>query len=142
MLVRALHKICCSALTQTECGHNLSTPTIAAKGNSMRTASFLLVAFLMASAMLLVPVTASSHSGGTNAEGCHTNRSTGEYHCHTPKVPAPGAVTYCHVLDGQSRCGYARGTCADLVSQFGGTADNSRGSLSQHIRQTATCTKF
>lgn len=26
-----------------------------------------------------------AHSGGTNAEGCHTNRKTGEYHCHGGK---------------------------------------------------------
>ena len=25
---------------------------------------------------------ASSHSGGLNSQGCHTNRKTGEYHCH------------------------------------------------------------
>ena len=29
---------------------------------------------------------AFAHSGGLNAEGCHTNRKTGEYHCH--RVPA------------------------------------------------------
>ncbi|MFC1626425.1 YHYH domain-containing protein [Pseudomonadota bacterium] len=23
-----------------------------------------------------------THSGGTDAYGCHTNRKTGEYHCH------------------------------------------------------------
>ena len=23
-----------------------------------------------------------AHSGGLNAEGCHTNRKTGDYHCH------------------------------------------------------------
>jgi hypothetical protein len=23
-----------------------------------------------------------AHGGGLNAEGCHTNRKTGEYHCH------------------------------------------------------------
>jgi endonuclease G len=27
---------------------------------------------------------ASAHPGATNAEGCHTNRKTGEYHCHPP----------------------------------------------------------
>lgn len=26
-----------------------------------------------------------SHSGGTDKCGCHTNRKTGEYHCHTRK---------------------------------------------------------
>ena len=25
---------------------------------------------------------AVAHSGGLNAEGCHNNRKTGEYHCH------------------------------------------------------------
>jgi hypothetical protein len=27
---------------------------------------------------------ASAHPGTTNADGCHTNRKTGEYHCHQP----------------------------------------------------------
>lgn len=31
-----------------------------------------------------------SHSGGTNSSGCHTNHSTGDYHCHNAKrVVAP-----------------------------------------------------
>lgn len=33
-----------------------------------------------------------AHSGGTNADGCHTNRKTGEYHCHggsRSAAPAP-----------------------------------------------------
>ncbi|RYD47353.1 MAG: YHYH domain-containing protein [Sphingomonadales bacterium] len=25
------------------------------------------------------------HSGGTDANGCHMNHSTGVYHCHNPK---------------------------------------------------------
>lgn len=25
------------------------------------------------------------HSGGTDSNGCHTNHSTGEYHCHNRK---------------------------------------------------------
>lgn len=29
--------------------------------------------------------TAPQHSGGTDASGCHTNHSTGVYHCHKPK---------------------------------------------------------
>jgi methionine-rich copper-binding protein CopC len=33
------------------------------------------------------PATApnTTHSGGTDAQGCHTNHATGDYHCHTPK---------------------------------------------------------
>ncbi|MGN7611966.1 YHYH domain-containing protein [Magnetococcales bacterium HHB-1] len=29
--------------------------------------------------------TVSGHSGGLNKEGCHTKKSTGEYHCHSKK---------------------------------------------------------
>lgn len=29
--------------------------------------------------------TVSAHSGGTDSYGCHTNHSTGVYHCHNPK---------------------------------------------------------
>lgn len=32
-----------------------------------------------------------SHGGGLNAEGCHTNRKTGEYHCHRAPSIAPPA---------------------------------------------------
>ncbi|WP_371133041.1 excalibur calcium-binding domain-containing protein [Hydrogenophaga sp.] len=39
----------------------------------------------MASTILLtlaLPGAAWSHGGGLNAEGCHNNRKTGDYHCH------------------------------------------------------------
>lgn len=29
-----------------------------------------------------VPVTVAAHSGGTDKNGCHVNRKTGERHCH------------------------------------------------------------
>jgi hypothetical protein len=28
------------------------------------------------------PTVVSAHPGGLNAEGCHNNRKTGDYHCH------------------------------------------------------------
>lgn len=31
-----------------------------------------------------------SHSGGTDRCGCHYNRKTGEYHCHTRKQRGNG----------------------------------------------------
>jgi hypothetical protein len=35
---------------------------------------------------------AVAHGGGLNAEGCHHNRKTGDYHCHrAPTVVAPQA---------------------------------------------------
>lgn len=30
-------------------------------------------------------IAVDSHSGGTNADGCHNNRKTGDYHCHNQK---------------------------------------------------------
>ena len=46
-------------------------------------ALLLTVAALMAVATSLV----IAHSGGLDAYGCHTNRKTGDYHCH--RSPAP-----------------------------------------------------
>ena len=38
---------------------------------------------------LSVSTVAMSHGGGLNAEGCHNNRRTGDYHCHRAPVVAP-----------------------------------------------------
>lgn len=71
--------------------------------------------------LLALPLSdALGHSGGTNAAGCHTNRQTGDYHCHTPKAYVPDRTTYCHVVNGEYRCGYALSTCNSLVSRSGG----------------------
>lgn len=48
------------------------------------------------------------------------NHSTGGYHCHNAKTPDPNRVTYCHEVNGSSRCGYALRTCQDLVREYGG----------------------
>ena len=54
----------------------------------------------IAAILLVLPIyDAGSHSGGTNSAGCHTNHSTGDYHCHTPKASRPNQVTYCHVVN-------------------------------------------
>ncbi len=38
---------------------------------------------VLAVVILMVSVGVSiAHSGRTNSEGCHYNRTTGEYHCH------------------------------------------------------------
>lgn len=36
-------------------------------------------------AKILALKDAPKHSGGTDANGCHTNHKTGDYHCHKPK---------------------------------------------------------
>ncbi|WP_417475236.1 excalibur calcium-binding domain-containing protein [Luteimonas mephitis] len=43
--------------------------------------------------LLLVPSLAMSHSGGLNAEGCHTNRKTGDYHCHRAPAQARASAS-------------------------------------------------
>ena len=49
-----------------------------------------IAAYIMALGALSMSVMASAHSGGLNAEGCHNNRKTGDYHCHRGNsAPAP-----------------------------------------------------
>ena len=38
---------------------------------------------------------AFAHGGGLNAEGCHTNRKTGDYHCHRPPTQQVEIVDPC-----------------------------------------------
>lgn len=51
---------------------------------------------LCALVLLLASGLATGHSGGTDAQGCHTNRKTGDYHCHggkkTTAAAAPAAT--------------------------------------------------
>lgn len=44
---------------------------------------FKLTMLAVAALISCVPGGVSAHSGRTNAQGCHTNRSTGDYHCHS-----------------------------------------------------------
>lgn len=46
----------------------------------------------MVTALLLTSSAASGHGGGLNAEGCHNNRKTGEYHCHRGPKAGQGAT--------------------------------------------------
>jgi hypothetical protein len=40
-------------------------------------------------ALCLLAPAASAHGGGLDANGCHTNRKTGDYHCHRPQATPP-----------------------------------------------------
>lgn len=44
---------------------------------------------LTLSTIVLCTNQVSAHPGGTNAQGCHTNRKTGEYHCHNSGATTP-----------------------------------------------------
>jgi hypothetical protein len=80
-----------------------------------RGAALVLIAFLVSAGGQ-----ARSHGGGLNAEGCHTNRATGDYHCHrAPRAaqptspvqqlaPAPGNKS-------NRSCG-AKKTCGQMAS--------------------------
>lgn len=46
-----------------------------------------LIACVLAGGTELAP--AAAHPGGLNAEGCHTNRKTGDYHCHRSSGSSP-----------------------------------------------------
>jgi hypothetical protein len=46
------------------------------------------VAALVAAGLLFFGGTAYAHGGGLNAEGCHNNRKTGDYHCHRGSTEA------------------------------------------------------
>ena len=49
------------------------------------------IIILLAASALAAP--AFAHSGGLNAEGCHNNRKTGDYHCHRASRPSTPAST-------------------------------------------------
>ena len=39
-------------------------------------------------AAAFMSVGTAAHPGGLNAEGCHNNRKTGDYHCHRAGAPS------------------------------------------------------
>lgn len=69
-------------------------------------------------ALLVSPVVAQAHGGGLDANGCHTNRKTGEYHCHrgpnagkpvgafglvgSPRMPARAGVSYANCAEARA----------------------------------------
>ena len=53
--------------------------TLASKGNIRRNMHLRCVVMAVG---LLAASQAFAHGGGLNAQGCHNNRKTGDYHCH------------------------------------------------------------
>jgi hypothetical protein len=51
--------------------------------------SIVLVASLSVATLAMTGGPALAHGGGLNAEGCHNNKKTGDYHCHRSPAPAP-----------------------------------------------------
>lgn len=67
---------------------------------------------IMAVALLLLAAagTPHAHGGGTNADGCHNNRSTGDYHCHGAKRASAPAQAPRSTLYGAQPASAASGT--------------------------------
>jgi len=51
------------------------------------------IALLFIFSALFLAEVASAHSGRTNANGCHNNRKTGEFHCHSSVAPKRASVS-------------------------------------------------
>lgn len=47
---------------------------------------------LLALAACSAPTQSPAHSGGLNKQGCHTNHSTGDYHCHRGDATSAAVV--------------------------------------------------
>ena len=52
----------------------------------------ILLLFLLAFFCVVYPSGSAAHGGGLNSEGCHTNRKTGDYHCHRAPTQQLGAM--------------------------------------------------
>lgn len=66
---------------------------------------------LIAASLLVLPSAAPealAHGGRLNAEGCHNNRATGDYHCHRGGGPAPRSRPQSLVGSGASERGAYR----------------------------------
>lgn len=71
---------------------------------------------------LLLPAGAWAHPGNVDANGCHTNHRTGEYHCHPERAqqhnsPGPGAGGYRRPGSNRGGGGYRR---PSTIVQTGG----------------------
>jgi endonuclease YncB( thermonuclease family) len=52
----------------------------------------------------LINGSANAHSGGTNSEGCHNQKSNNTYHCHNPKKKSENLSTkyFLKIVDGDT----------------------------------------
>jgi Putative peptidoglycan binding domain len=65
------------------------------------------------SMLLVVPSTAAGHGGGLDRNGCHTNRKTGEYHCHGAAAAPPAAKPSPAPVSARSVAVHASATTSD-----------------------------
>jgi len=63
--------------------------------------------------LIAIPLTGFAHSGRTDANGCHTNHQTGEYHCHNEGVAVKEVKTESRAVARISARDY---NCADFTT--------------------------
>lgn len=78
-----------------------------------------------AGALLIGTEPALAHGGGLNAEGCHNNRKTGDYHCHGGGSSARSAAPAQFVSQPTVRTGGAFANCT--AARAAGAAPVRRG---------------
>lgn len=93
--------------------------------------NLLLSAGILASILFFPALKAQAHGGGLNADGCHNDRQTGDYHCHREsgtaaarkgsRSAAPGGTEesysseWCHAVGGKEPR-LADGTLPDCIA--------------------------
>ncbi len=78
-----------------------------------------LVPLLALATLTCCPSFALAHSGGLDANGCHTDHKTGDYHCH--KEPASGKAP---AEAGPPVKKSSTGICHDRKSQYYASTKN------------------
>lgn len=76
------------------------------------------LAILVLCALSTTSLPAVAHPGGLNAEGCHNNRKTGDYHCHRgvgSSRPAPQRQAFSSASGVFRNCSEARAAGAAPV---------------------------
>lgn len=81
------------------------------------------LAFGLALLIVAAPLAVAAHPGGTNADGCHTNRKTGDYHCLKARGAGSGGSR--PLAGTASRAGGAFANCA--AARAAGAAPVRRG---------------
>lgn len=56
---------------------------------------------------------AHAHGGGLDANGCHTEKKTGVYHCHGAKAPPPPRTASTFVGSSQARSSTEYANCSE-----------------------------
>lgn len=80
---------------------------------------------LLIVALAALPLPLIAHPGGTDANGCHTNRKTGESHCHGGRAASPAPSRPLRAAGGSSGSGTIYANCT--AARAAGAAPVRRG---------------